>query len=142
MAKNKPSIPSILEISKKINKNNLLPVYYFFGEDSYSIDTGLKVVEKAVQPHITSEFDKETFYGENKTLSEVLDFALSFPFGSEKKLIVFKEFEKVKDKKILSSYLKSPPDFTVMVLISLQSLLLPLNAPTPSYALTLKSHLP
>ena len=117
MAKYKPGIPSVLELTKKINKNNLLPVYYFFGEDSFSLEAGLKAVEKAVQPLITSDFDKEVFYGENKTLSEVLDFALAFPFGSEKKFIIFKEFEKVKDKKNLSSYLKSPPDFTVLVLI-------------------------
>jgi DNA polymerase-3 subunit delta len=117
MAKNKPGIPTVLEISKKINKNHLLPVYYFFGEDSFSLNIGLKAVEKAVQPFISSDFDKETFYGENKTLSEVLDFAYAFPFGSEKKLIIFKEFEKVKDKKNLSPYLKSPPEFTVMVLL-------------------------
>ncbi len=117
MAKIKLSLPSVLDISKKINKNNLLPVYYFFGEESYSLDIGLKAVEKVVQPFISSDFDKETFYGENKTLSEVLDFASAFPFGSEKKFIIFKEFEKVKDKKNLESYLKSPPDFTVMVLI-------------------------
>ena len=117
MAKNNPIIPSILEISKKIDKNNLLPVYYFFGEDSYTIDVGLKLVEKAVQPFISSDFDKEVFYGENKTLSEVTDFASTFPFTSKKKFIIFKEFEKVKDKKNLLSYLKSPPDFTVMVLI-------------------------
>ena len=46
-----------------------------------------------------------------------MDFASAFPFGSEKKFIVFKEFEKVKDKKSLTSYLKSPADFTVLVLI-------------------------
>jgi DNA polymerase-3 subunit delta len=117
MAKNKLTLPSVLDISNKVSRNNLLPVYYFFGEESYSLDIGLKAVEKAVQPFISSDFDKETFYGENRTLSEVLDFASAFPFGSEKKFIVFKEFEKVKDKKILTSYLKSPPDFTVMVLI-------------------------
>jgi DNA polymerase III subunit delta len=117
MAKNNPAIPSVLELTKKINKNNLLPIYYFFGEDSFSLDSGLKAVEKTVQPLITSDFDKEVFYGENKTLSEVLDFASAFPFGSEKKFIVFKEFEKVKDKKSLTSYLKSPSDFTVLVLI-------------------------
>jgi DNA polymerase III subunit delta len=117
MAKTNPAITSVLELTKKINRNNLLPVYYFFGEDSFSIDSGLKAVEKIVQPLITSDFDKEVFYGENKTLSEVLDFASAFPFGSEKKFIVFKEFEKVKDKKSLTSYLKSPADFTVLVLI-------------------------
>jgi DNA polymerase-3 subunit delta len=117
MTRNNSGIPSVLEITKKINKNNLLPVYYFIGEDSFSLDSGLKAVEKAVQPLISSDFDKETFYGENKTLSEVLELASAFPFGSEKKLIIFKEFEKVKDKKSLSSYLKSPADFTVLVLI-------------------------
>ena len=117
MAKDRPGISSILEISKKINKNNLLPVYYFFGEDSFSLNIGLKAVEKAVLPFISSDFDKETFYGENKTISEVLDFASAFPFGSEKKLIIFKEFEKVKDKKNLSGYIRSPAEFTVLVLL-------------------------
>ena len=132
MAKNRPGIPTILEISKKINKNNLLPVYYFFGEDSFSLNIGLKAVERAVDPFISSDFDKETFYGENKTLSEVLDFASAFPFGSEKKLIIFKEFEKVKDKKNLSSYLKSPPEFTVMVLIHNSSITGFKSEPFPS----------
>ena len=132
MAKNRPGIPTILEISKKINKNNLLPVYYFFGEDSFSLNIGLKAVERAVEPFISSDFDKETFYGENRTLSEVLDFASAFPFGSEKKLIIFKEFEKVKDKKNLSSYLKSPPEFTVMVLIHNSSITGFKSEPFPS----------
>ena len=132
MAKNRPGIPTILEISKKINKNNLLPVYYFFGEDSFSLNIGLKAVERAVDPFISSDFDKETFYGENRTLSEVLDFASAFPFGSEKKLIIFKEFEKVKDKKNLSSYLKSPPEFTVMVLIHNSSITGFKSEPFPS----------
>jgi DNA polymerase-3 subunit delta len=117
MTKSKPGIPTVLEISRKINKKNLLPVYYFFGEDSFSLNIGLKAVEKAVQPFISSDFDREIFYGDNKTLSEVLDFASAFPFGSEKKLIIIKEFEKVKDKKNLSAYLKSPAEFTVLVLI-------------------------
>jgi DNA polymerase-3 subunit delta len=117
MAKYKPKIPTVLELSKKISKKNLLPVYYFFGEDSFSLDTGVKAVEKVVEPLITSDFDKETFYGENNSLAEVLDFASAFPFGSEKKLIIFKEFEKVKDKKNLFPYLKSPADFTVIIFI-------------------------
>ncbi len=47
----------------------------------------------------------------------MLDFAKAFPFGSEKKSIIFKQFEKVKDKKPLVDYAASPADFTVLVLI-------------------------
>lgn len=117
MAKDKTQVPSILEALKKINKNEFLPVYYFFGEDSYSLSTAVKTIEKKIEPFLTSDFDKEIFYGEKKSLSEILNFALAFPFGSEKKLIIVKNFEKIEDKGILKSYLDSPPVFTVLVLI-------------------------
>jgi len=115
MAKSKA--PSILDIIPAINKGSLQPVYYFFGEDYYLLQNALDSINKAVSPFITSDFDKETFYGDKKPMGEVLDFATAFPFGSEKKLIVFKQFEKVKDKKPLVDYAASPTDFTVLVLI-------------------------
>ena len=115
MAKSKA--PSILDIIPAINKGSLQPVYYFFGEDYYLLQNALDSINKAVSPFITSDFDKEIFYGDKKPLGEVLDFASAFPFGSEKKLIIFKQFEKVKDKKPLVDYAASPADFTVLVLI-------------------------
>ena len=115
MAKSKA--PSILDIIPAINKGSLQPIYYFFGEDYYLLQNALDSINKAVSPFITSDFDKETFYGDKKPLGEVLDFASAFPFGSEKKLIIFKQFEKVKDKKPLVDYAASPSDFTVLVLI-------------------------
>ena len=115
MAKSKA--PSILDVIPAINKETLKPVYYFFGEDYYLLQSALDSINKVLSPLITSDFDKETFYGDKKPLAEVLDFASTFPFGSEKKLVVLKQFEKVKDKKPLADYADSPPDFTILVLI-------------------------
>jgi DNA polymerase-3 subunit delta len=109
--------PSILDVFPALKKGNLLPIYYFFGEDYYLLQSALKAVENAVAPFLTSDFDKETFYGDSSTLGEVLDFASAFPFGSEKKMVVVKQFEKVKDKKPLKNYTASPVDFTVLVII-------------------------
>ena len=117
MAKTKINVPPISEAVKNIKRGSLLPVYYFFGEDSFSIDISLKAVDEAVKPLIASEFDKEVFYSEEKTIADVIDFASSFPFGSEKKFIIFKEFEKLRDKKNILSYVQSPSDFTVLVII-------------------------
>ncbi|MEE9450012.1 MAG: DNA polymerase III subunit delta [Ignavibacteriaceae bacterium] len=115
MAKSKA--PSILQVNPDLKKGKLTPIYYFFGEDSFSLDSALSSVEAAVEPLLSSDFDKEVFYGEDKSLDEVLDLALTFPFGSEKKIIVFKQFDKVRDKKILKDYALAPADFTVLVLI-------------------------
>ena len=115
MAKTKA--PSILDVLSELKKGHIKAVYYFFGEDYFLLQTAVKAVEKAVAPFISSDFDKETFYGDNKNLTDVLSFASAFPFGSEKKLILFKEFEKIKNKKPLSDYANSPVDFTTLVLI-------------------------
>jgi DNA polymerase-3 subunit delta len=115
MAKNKA--PSILDIIDRTEKGNLRPIYYFFGDDYYLLQSALSTIETASAPLISSDFDRETFYGDDKTLSDVLDFASAFPFGSQKKLLIFKQFEKVRDKKLLKEYADSPVDFTVLVII-------------------------
>ena len=38
----KVKAPSIVEVEKQLKQKKILPVYYLFGEDSYSIETILK----------------------------------------------------------------------------------------------------
>jgi DNA polymerase III delta subunit len=64
---------------------------------------------------LLSEFDKETIYSEDRSINDILSLASSFPFGSEKKLIIVKEAEKIKDKKPLKDYAASPAEFTVLL---------------------------
>ena len=112
MAKSKA--PSILEALPEIKKRKFKPVYYFFGEDSYSLSTVLNILEETFQPLLLSEFDKETIYSVDRSINDILSLASSFPFGSEKKLIIVKEAEKIKDKKPLKDYAASPAEFTVI----------------------------
>lgn len=109
--------PSILEIDKQLKQKKLLPVYYLYGEDSYSISNVLNSIEKFVEPYILSDFDKETFFGDNQTVANIISLASTFPFGSSKKMILIKQAEKLKDKKDLLPYIKSPSDFTVLVML-------------------------
>jgi len=106
-----------LDILPGIQKGNLKPIYFLFGDDYFLLQSTLKSLETTAASFITSDFDKETFYGDTRTLSEALEFASAFPFGSEKKLIIFRQFEKVKDKKLLKDYAESPIDFTILVFL-------------------------
>lgn len=117
MAKKKVNIPSILEVNKELKKNNIFPLYYLCGEDSYNLDVVLSNIQKKAAPYITSDFDKETIYGDSKNFVDVVSAAQAFPFGSEKKLIIFKQADKPKDRKELIRYAESPADFTVLVCI-------------------------
>ena len=112
MAKSKA--PSILEVLPEIKKKKFKPLYYFIGEDSYNLSTTLSTLESSFTPMLQSDFDKEIIYSEDKTVGDILGHASSFPFGSERKLIIVKEAEKLKDKKPLKDYADSPVDFTVL----------------------------
>ena len=114
MAKSKA--PSILEAIAEIKKRKFKPVYYFFGEDTYNLSYTLHTLEEAFKPLLSSDFDKETLYSEDRSINEILGLAVAFPFGSEKKLIIVKEAEKIKDKKPLKEFADSPPEFTVLAL--------------------------
>lgn len=115
MAKSKA--PTIQEVEKQLKQKKLLPVYYLFGEDSYSIEITHKAIEKYIEPFIASDFDKENYYGENQTFANITALASTFPFGSEKKIITVKQAEKLKDKKELVSYLKSPAEFSTIIFL-------------------------
>ncbi len=132
MAKSKA--PAIQEIEKQLKQKKILPVYYLFGEDTYSIETTHKVIEKFLEPFIVSDFDKETCYGENQTFANITGLASTFPFGSEKKLITLKQAEKVRDKKELVNYLKSPADFSVIVFLHEGSISNPESEPYKTLA--------
>lgn len=118
----KQSFKSISEIDKQLKKKIFLPVYFLFGEDSFGVSATAEKIEKEFQPFLSSEFDKYYFHGSSSTLEEIVSAASTFPFGSEKKIIVVKAFDelddKSKDEKFFLNYLESPSDFTLLLLIN------------------------
>lgn len=117
MAKSKLNAPSLLEAIRKIKKGTLLHVYYFFGVDNFIINEAHQVLEKKISPLITTEFDKLVIYANDKTITEILDAASAFPFGSVKKFIVVKESEKIKDKNGLAAFCRNPANFTTILFL-------------------------
>src|SRR3989304_199865 len=115
MAKSKA--PSLLDVLPEISKGKLQPVYYLFGDDYFLLQNTIKALENAAAPFITSDFDKETFYGDDRTLNDALDFASAFPFGSEKKLIREREIHKVKYKNTPNQNAASLVKFPILILV-------------------------
>jgi DNA polymerase-3 subunit delta len=117
MANNKTEVPTIYTIGKFLKEDSILPIYFFFGDDNYSLENGVKAVENAVEPLLASEFDKEIINAGERTIIEVMDMASAYPFGSGKRLIILKDFDELKgDKKLFGNYAKDPSPSTVMII--------------------------
>lgn len=108
---------SIYSLDKSIKGKNIFPIYYFIGEDKFTIDEYIKEIEKTLSPQIVSEFNKEVInFDKGNTLQEVIDNAYSFPFGGGKKLLIIKEFKLVDQSvKTLLNYIKDPASDTVLI---------------------------
>ena len=118
-----PIIQSIVEVTKYLSEGKFLPIYFFCGEDNYSLDLAVKTLEKSIAPHILSDFDKEVINAEkNQYLSQILDLAYSFPLGGGKKLIILNNFDKISDKKVLKTYIENPPDFIILLITQLSKI--------------------
>ena len=84
MAQSRKTAPSILEAVKNLKQGKVLPLYYLFGEDTYSLSLGIKAIEDAVSPFIISDFDKDICYSEDRNLQDVINAARAFPFRFSK----------------------------------------------------------
>jgi len=126
----KQNFQQISLLNKFLSKETLLPVYFLCGEDSYTIEQAVDAIEKFVTPLLGSDFDKEVYNAEKTLeLNQILDQALSFPFGGEKRLIIIKNFEKLNEKKSLTGYIKDPANFTVLIITNNDSISNPSSEP-------------
>ena len=108
---------SIYEIPEFTTPEKLLPVFFICGEDTYAIDGAVRKLVESIEPLIGSDFDKEIITADKKIhAQQIVDLALSFPFGGKKKLIVVKELGNIEDKKILSEIINDPPDFLYLII--------------------------
>lgn len=85
---------SIYNLNDYLKKGTIFPIYFFCGNDFFTLDQAVKALVKKVEPEISSEFDKETITAKRKELIvPVIDIASAFPFGTGKKLLIVKNVE-------------------------------------------------
>ena len=111
------NIASIYSLISELKTEKLKTVYFLFGEDHFTINSAIKSITKIVEPFLTSDFDYETISADKKAnISDLIDLAYTFPFGSEKKLLIVKNFENYNNKKQLLDYIKDPSETTILII--------------------------
>ncbi|MCP1145353.1 DNA polymerase III subunit delta [Lysinibacillus endophyticus] len=115
------------KVWKDINNGQIAPVYCIYGEESYFVDETVKRIKNALST--TEEVETSIFDLEESPVDLMMDEADTFPFFSERKLVIaknasfLKAAEKGKEKiehdlKRLENWLNHPSDFSVTILIA------------------------
>lgn len=103
-------------IHKSIAAGNFKPIYLLHGEESYFIDqlTNL-ILQTALQPH-EHDFNLSVLYGKEVNAKQVVAQAKQFPMMSQRRLVIVKEAQQMRDFKNLELYLQQPVETTILVI--------------------------
>jgi len=110
---------SFHSIDKYLDNFKEQNLFVLYGEERFFFDQILKKIEaKLFKDKAEKDLNYSQFSGLENTVSEVLAACLSFPMLSTFKLVVVREFDKIKlnDKDSFIKYIKHPQPTTVLVL--------------------------
>lgn len=107
---------------KDIKNNQILPIYFLQGEESYFIDKIANALENDVLPESDKEFGLNILYGLETDMEQIVSLAKQFPFGTDKQIVMVKEaqhlnFQKESNRDLLEAYAKNPQMQTVLVFL-------------------------
>lgn len=106
-------------ILKNIKNKEVLPIYFFHGEEPYFIDLAVKALEHDFLNEDEKAFNQTVVYGKETSYQEILSLARQFPMMGDKQVIIVKEAQDLKfneeENRILETYVTNPVPSTVLV---------------------------
>lgn len=104
------------EILKDISKGQAKPIYFLTGEEPYFIDSIMDEAEQSLVPLEQRDFNLQVVYGKDTPIKLILESCRQFPFMGDRKLILVKEAQDIKDWEVMDSYFKTPVPTTTLII--------------------------
>lgn len=106
---------NVKHLIKQVEKGNIAPVYILQGDEPYFIDEVTDYIENNVLTESEKAFNLSILYGREIDSKQVLDHARQFPMMSERRVVIIKEAQSMKDLKGLETYITQPSPQSVLV---------------------------
>lgn len=103
-----------------LKKGEIAPVYFFYGEEKYTIDqVTLRVIDATVKLEV-KDFNLDVFYANESDIRKIFDVATSYPMMADRRTVVVKEIQKFTASNLnnLAKYTESPAPTTCLVLVA------------------------
>lgn len=104
------------ELLKALKAKKYQPLYLLQGEESYYIDVVTKYIEEHVLNESERAFNQVVLYGKDVTWQQVVDNARQLPFIGDRKVVIVKEAQSMKELAELVKYAEKPVPNTMLVL--------------------------
>ncbi|VBB45965.1 DNA polymerase III, delta subunit [uncultured Desulfatiglans sp.] len=107
----------------ELEKGRVRPVYLFYGQDDFRIEHAVRRLQEKAVAEGAADFNLHTFYGDDndqETVGRILDTVRSYPFMSDRRLVIVKRTESLSVKELegFLPYLEKPLPSTCLVFVS------------------------
>lgn len=105
---------------KDLEKGQLAPLYFLFGEEPYLINQSVERFKYAVLNEGAVDFNYSLFYASDADVNTIRDAVETLPMMAAKRLIIVKEAQEFTDKEWneLETLIANPVDSSVFVLLA------------------------
>ena len=113
MARENPYI----ELSTAFKSGNYDPLYLLYGEERWFIDRLQKLLlTHALQPH-EKDFNLDLLYGHETDARAALGACQAFPMMAQRRVVVIRDFDRMKDNSVFKSLAENPNPACVVFLV-------------------------
>jgi len=99
-----------------IKSDRVLPVYVLSGREPFAIDQVVSHVENNLLNDAEKAFNMSVLYGRDIDAKQIFDHARQFPMMAERRVVIIKEAQQLRDIKGLEPYIQNPSPQTVLVI--------------------------
>ena len=105
------------QLETAFKHGNFKPLYFLYGHERFLMGELQKLlIEKALAPH-ERDFNLDVVYGAEADASQVLGLCTSFPAMAQRRVVVVRDFEALKDNKRFVEYAKQPNPSSIVLLL-------------------------
>lgn len=104
------------QLTTAFRHGNFKPLYFLYGEERFLIDeVQALLIEQALAPH-ERDFNLDVVYGADTEASAVLALCASYPVMAQRRVVLVRDFDKLKGNRSFTAYAEHPNPQAVVLL--------------------------
>lgn len=96
-------------------KQEYKPIYWLEGDEPYFIDQIVSYAEHNLLPESEASFNLTVYYGKDAEWQNIINDCRSYPMFSERKVVILKEGQMMRDIMKLEGYIENPMPSTILI---------------------------
>lgn len=105
------------QLMAAVQGRDLAPLYFLFGEETYLMDEVQDaILQNGLEVH-ERDFNLDVVYGSDADVQQVLGLCAGYPVMAQRRVVIVREFEKLKENRLFLAYAERPNPTATVVLV-------------------------